>query len=298
MLSKLQRMPIPPAWRFYSLICSTYRELETILHCRIATTLDLALLRRTVHHPEEQIASYRPLVAPFETPLYQRLRAQFDQLEIMSKYFRYAKEATSELGAWCADQLWRFLLAEEEAPKLESRVEREFLAQKHNTGSVEVLNADIAQLRQAIDLVKDHSYHSPRMELSDLSSKVMLLHSYLLQRFDKPTDDKCIIFVKKRYTTRVLGDLFGRLGIPNIRVGTLLGARQGDPGEPNITYKQQMVTMKRFRKGALNCLVSSMISSKNADNRANPIASLRRQLPRRAWTYLIAILSLGSSQAL
>lgn len=236
-----------------------YRELETLLHCQIATTFDLALLRRTVYRPDEQVASYSPLGSQFETPLYRRLRMQFGQLSALSKFFRHAKEASSELGAWCADQIWSFLLLEEEGRRLECRVERDFLTLKNKVEPSEKLDADIAQLRRAIEMIKEHSFREPMITSDDLSSKVIILVSYLKESFKQSTDNKCIVFVQRRYTARLLGELFNRLAIPNIQVGTLLGARQGEPGDLNISYKQQMVTLAKFRKGKLNCLVPAEI---------------------------------------
>ena len=208
-----------------------------------------------MHRPEEQIASYSSLRAQFETPLYRRLHVPFGQLSILSKFFRYAKEASSELGAWCADHIWSFLLSEEEERRLECRVERDFLTVKNKVEPSEKLDADMAQLRQAIDMIKDHPFQEPRITLDNLSSKVLLLVSYLKDSFERSAEHKCIVFVQRRYTARLLGDLFGRLDIPHIQVGTLLGARKGEPGDPNISYKQQMLTLTRFRKGKLNCLV-------------------------------------------
>ncbi|KAI9794454.1 MAG: Dicer-like protein 1 [Peltula sp. TS41687] len=241
------------------------KELETLLHCQIATTFDLALLRRTVHRPDEQVASYSPLRLPFETPLYRKLHVQFGQLEILAKFFREAKEASSQLGAWCADHIWSFLLSEEEERRLESRVERDFLSQKDKMEPTEKLDAEVAQLRQAIDLIKDHKFRDVTVTPDNLSSKVMLLVSYLKDSFEESADHKCIVFVSRRYTARLLGDLFSRLGLPNIMAGTLLGARKGEPGDPNISYKHQMLTLTRFRKGKLNCLFATSIAEEGLD---------------------------------
>lgn len=179
----------------------------------------------------------------------------FGQLDILSKFFRRAKEASSEVGAWGADQVWSFLLSEEEGRKLECRLERDF--QESKVQPSEKLDADMAQLRQAIDMIKDHAFGEPKINPDNLSSKVMLLVSYLKDSFEQSASNKCIVFVQKRYTARVLGDLFSHLNVPNIQAGTLLGAGAGDPGDPSISYKQQMLTLIRFRKGQLNCLVSA-----------------------------------------
>ena len=210
---------------------------------------------------------------------------QFGRLDILAKFFREAEEASAELGAWCADHIWSFLLSEEEERRLECQVERDFLTQKEKVEStpMEKLDAHVAQLRQAIDVIKGHTFRDLKMSPDNLSSKAMVLISYLKDSFERSADHKCIVFVKRRYTARLLGDLFSRLDLPNIRVGTLLGARKGEPGDPNISYKHQILTLTRFRKGKLNCLVIAELFKYNLlAIRLMCVDSLLRQLLRKA----------------
>ncbi|KAI9832203.1 MAG: Dicer-like protein 1 [Phylliscum demangeonii] len=241
------------------------KELETLLHCRIATTLDLALLRRTVHKPDEQIASYTPLQVAFETVFCKKMKERFGHLEVFSRFFRHALEFTAELGPWCADHIWSYLLLDSEAQKLEHKLERDFTENRNKFESLEMLDASIAQLQQALKMIESHVFQEPRIGLDDLSSKVLLLHSYLKQRFDHPTEDKCIVFVQKRYAARVLGDLFARFNLPHMRIGVLLGARKGEPGDLNLSYRQQVATLTKFRKGTFNCLFSTSIAEEGLD---------------------------------
>ncbi len=230
------------------------RELESLLHCQIATTSDLSLLQRSVSRPKEAIAQYGPLLPPFETPLYTTLKTNFGNIEVFSKLFKYSKEASSQLGSWCADQIWTFSLAEEEGRKLEGKVERRFLSQR-DAQPIETLDADIARICEAREIVSKHNFQPPRATLADVSDKVLLLHKHLTRVFERPSEARCIVFVKRRYTARLLGDLFSRIGTSHMRPGILIGTRIGEAGDLKVSFRQQVVTLLKFRKGELNCLV-------------------------------------------
>ena len=210
----------------------------------------------SISRPDESIAVYGPLPPPYETSFCAEMKSKCSDLEGLSNLFQYAREATSQLGEWCADQIWSFGLADEEARKVERKAERLFLAEKE-ARPIEVLDAEIAQLREAMSLVKRHIFVPPTMSGNSISSKVLLLQRYLQLVFEKATDAKCIIFVKRRFTARVLGELFARIGTPHLRLGILIGTRQGEAGDVKVTFRQQIVTLMKFRKGDLNCLVSS-----------------------------------------
>lgn len=231
------------------------RELEATLHCQIATTSDLSLLRMSISRPDESLAVYGRLDYAYDTPLCSSLKAKFGDLELLAKFFRNAREATSQLGEWCADHLWHFVLDEGQALKIERKMERKF---NHKAGnhSVEMLDTELAQLKEAKQVVNDWTFAEPDISSNNsLSPKVLLLYKYLNLIFEKPSDTKCIIFVKHRYTARLLAQLFSRIGSPNLRLELLIGTRPGDVGEISFSFRQQILTLTKFRKGGVNCLV-------------------------------------------
>ena len=237
------------------------KELEALLHCQIATTADLSLLKSSISRPVERIADYDAPLAPYETALCEKLARQFGDLDSISRLVRVAALATSELGEWCADQLWYYALGIEEASnKAERQIERLFNAEKI-TRPVEELNTKLRRIRKAKDLVSKHSFLPPAYFGNDLSSKVKRLKDYLEKIFERPTDARCIIFVKKRFTARVLADLFKRIGNPHMRIDILIGSRSGEAQDIKVTFRQQVVTLMKFRKGQLNCLVCSSYHS-------------------------------------
>lgn len=227
-----------------------------MLHCQIATTSDLSLLRMSISRPDESLALHEPLLYAYDTPLCSLLKEKFGDLEALAKFFRNAREATSQLGEWCADHLWRFVLDEDQALKVERKMERKFNRDVGNH-PVEKLDAGLAQLKEAKEMVKNWTFSNPDVSSSNnnLSPKVSLLHRYLSLVFEKPSDAKCIIFVKHRYTARLLAQLFSRIGTPNLRMDVLIGSRSGDVGDISFSFRQQVLTLMKFRKGDINCLV-------------------------------------------
>ena len=246
-------------------INSSYRELEAILHCQIATTSDLSLLRNSISRPKEEIAVYKRLCYAYDTPSCSKLKATFGDLTVLSKNFKHAREATSQLGEWCADWLWRFALAEPlSIGKVERKMERNFLRDKEDR-PVELLDQEITRLNEAKDVVSRWASDPPTFEGNNLSPKVRLLHRYLRLIFEKPTEAKCIIFVKRRYTARALGQLLKVIGTPHMRLDLLMGSRAGEVGDVRFTFRQQIVTVMKFRKGELNCLIATSIAEEGLD---------------------------------
>ncbi len=236
-----------------------------MLHCQIATTSDLSLLRNSISHPTESIAVYKPLAYAYETPLCSRLEARFGDLVALSKIFRNAKEAAPHVGQWCADQLFRFALAEEVSTmKAERTMERLFLRDQENR-PMELLNKELDRLKEARDVVNHWTFGEPNLEGNSVSSKVLLLHNYLRLIFEKPTDAKCIIFVKRRYTARLLGQLLAKMGSPNMRLNLLMGSRPGENGDVKFSFHQQVITLMKFRRGDLNCLIATSIAEEGLD---------------------------------
>ena len=188
------------------------------------------------------------------TPLACELKKILGDMEAMKKIFSFTRDATSQLGEWCADQTWRFAFAEEEVRKIERIVERPFLAAK-GTGFAGLLDDELKRLRKAQEIVSGWEFCQPLSKGKSLSPKVQLLKRYLHLVFEKPSETKCIIFVKRRYAARLLEQAFKVLETPHMRTGLLIGTRYGDPGDLKISFRQQVLTLMKFKKGEINCLV-------------------------------------------
>lgn len=236
-----------------------------MLHCQIATTSDLSLLQNSISRPNETIAVYQRLEYPYDTPLSSKLTSEFGDLKALSKIFKHAREATSQLGEWCADHLWRFALAEEESMrKAERKMELLFLRDQENQ-PVELLDRELSRMKEVEGIVRRWNPKPPVFEHNNISSKVVLLHDYLKLIFEKPTDAKCIIFVKRRHTARLLGELLAQIGTPHMRLDLLIGSRSGEIGDVKFSFRQQVMTIMRFKKGDLNCLLATSIAEEGLD---------------------------------
>ncbi|KAK8161000.1 hypothetical protein BKA80DRAFT_311181 [Phyllosticta citrichinensis] len=238
-------------------------ELERLLHAKIATTKNLDLLRKTISKPEEVVVRYDPLRKPFETSLHEKLKEKLGDIQAFDTLFESASKASSELGAWCADLYWSFALADEEARKLESKREQAFHRDKKRK-TVSGLDAEIARLREAVEIVHHHEFGRPVAELTHLSSKVLALYRWLMRQFERPTESRAIVFVQRRQTARLLHELFCRLGGPYLRPGIITG-NTSKTADLNISFRKQVMTMINFRKGEVNCLFATSVAEEGLD---------------------------------
>lgn len=229
-----------------------------MLDSQIATTSDLSLVRKAISRPQENIIEYGRLLSPYLTQLGQAIKDRFGDLDVLAKLFDSARLAAAELGEWCADRLWEVVfLGQNELLKLERLVEGACESER-GSRPVEQRDADLALLRQAREFVASRSFVSPQPVQSMLSSKALTLLAALSATYAADENAKCIVFVKRRFTARLLGDLLSagpEICPPNLRVGLLIGTRYGDPGDVRFSFRQQIITLNKFRKGEINCLV-------------------------------------------
>lgn len=237
-------------------------ELETLLHSRIATATDLSF-QQALKRKDERILTYAPLKPPFDTEFLGATKARFSHVKVFQKVFNMAKETAAELGPWCADHYLVDALAEKKLRKYEALVERNFHA--YSVGRpVSDLDKEIAEVRKASD------YVTGRWELrqdsnDDLSDKVRELAAFLKQEFQRPSSYRCLVFVNQRHHTRLLSELFLRLGYEHLLPGFLTGVGTSDFAESKYSLREQVVTMAKFRKGDINCLFVTSVAEEGLD---------------------------------
>lgn len=248
-------------------------ELEAILDCKIVTSRNAGRLQSITYNDgrSEQIGTYSPLVSKFKTELYHQMHRCFSQNRIMKKPLRFSYEASRELGAWCSDQVWAFCLTDDESKKLLARGERIDSTMGSEEQS-QVIEKSRSQIEEAIEIIRRHTFIPPdfsdeRSWSKNLSSKVVLLARYLRERYERETTDKCIVFVKQRYTARVLARLFEQDEIRTnwLRVGTLIGTQNEGASDLKTTFRDQVLTLIKFRKGKLNCLFATSVAEEGLD---------------------------------
>ena len=227
-----------------------------MLDCQIATAADLSLLRMSISRPKESLVKYEKLQPQYLTPLCERLKETFGELESVRKVLAFAQEASSELGEWCADHVWHLALKDEEARKIERKTERLHNAAREER-STSQLDAELEQIRKAQEVVSKWTFQKVTENCyNNLSPKLLVLKKYLELIFKESARQRCIIFVRRRYTARLLMEVFTQMRIANAKLGVLIGTRYGDAGDVKISFRQQIITLRDFKEGNINCLVS------------------------------------------
>ncbi|KAK3903921.1 dicer-like protein 1 [Staphylotrichum tortipilum] len=243
-------------------------ELEGLLHSQIATVTDPAALQySTAKLKREVAAEYARRLPDWETELNQSLKELVGGYKVFSKSFAFTATIAAELGPWCADRYWQLFFTEGEMKKLELKTEHEVLresAYSQNTGE------RVDKVRQARELVDRHRFTRPTSTLKHLSSKVLLLFRILRDQFSNVDHNRrCIVFVKQRNTASLLADLLQQpeTRIPGLEPGVLVGGGRPESGweKQKVTYREQVLTIIKFRKGTLNCIFATSVAEEGLD---------------------------------
>ncbi|KAL2783565.1 hypothetical protein BJX66DRAFT_349313 [Aspergillus keveii] len=222
-------------------------RLEELLDSKIATASELSQIHRFIQRPREEMWIYNKLPAPFGTKLYNLLESKFGDIEDLRSAFRFAWRASSELGRWCSDGIWKQVFSASVLPRLEGKSQEE-----------------MSRLQEANDIASSHILSGPD-EPGELSQKVQLLRKKLAEHFQENPDTKCIVFTEMRYSALMLLELFNALGVPRVRPGLLIGARSDDVTGANISFRQQFLALVRFRSGEINCLFATSVAEEGLD---------------------------------
>lgn len=235
-----------------------------MLDSQIATTADLSLIQSVVSRPKESVLDYDPLPTPYTTPLCSELQSRYGDMESMTRILRFSMDATSILGEWCANRILSIGLADDEVGKMERQIEKDFMSEK-DARPVVVLNAELQRIKDAKELVKNFTIPPLSFEGNSISPKVKRLRDYLDMIFENSGDARCIIFVKQRYTARLLLDLLPRIANTHLRLSVLIGTRASTAADLKLTCRQQVLTLMRFRKGEINCLLATSVAEEGLD---------------------------------
>lgn len=239
------------------------RELEALLQSRIATTSDRMLAANSVTRPQEEVAVYSRLQDEFETPLHLKVKAKYGDVAPFKKFFRTSKIHASELGRWASDMYWSFAFADEQSRKLQNREEFHYNRTKKDWSAAE-LDAQMARLKEAAAFVQQYEIGMPTLSNQDISSKVQKLHFWLNLYYERTTTARCIVFVEKRHTARLLKLIFDNIGGPHLHCDVLVGVNHR-AGEENVSLRSQVLTLQKFRRGELNCLFATSVAEEGLD---------------------------------
>jgi endoribonuclease Dicer len=189
------------------------------------------------------------------------MERRFGNVEALKPILRFALNATSELGRWCADQVWKQALADDVLPKLEVVLCKEAYPGPQKESQAET-QQDIIQVKDACNIVRSRQFKHPS-EAGQLSPKVELFVKRLRELFATSKERKCIVFAQRRNTAKTLFRLCEKLEIPNVYPGVLVGVTHDPTG--NTTFRHQFLTLAKFRQGEINCLFATSVAEEGLD---------------------------------
>ncbi|KAF3043096.1 Dicer-like protein 1 [Didymella keratinophila] len=239
-------------------------NLEKMLCSKIVTVSEETLAANNISRPTEHVALYDRLQIEFETPFHNKVKAEYGNVKAFRKFFVTSKRIASELGRWASDMYWSFAFADEQARKLQQREEFQYNRLNGSHVNVEELDAKIQRLKDAALFVQGHDFGTPSLGTVDLSAKVMKLHEWLSMYYDRSDEPRCIVFVEQRQTARLLNLIFDHVGGPNLRCDVLVGVNFR-AGEQNISLRNQILTVSKFRRGKLNCMFATSVAEEGLD---------------------------------
>ncbi|KAH6692388.1 RNase3 domain-containing protein [Plectosphaerella plurivora] len=236
------------------------QHLEGLMHAEIATIPPDSASFAQIHRKVNEIdLKYERLEDSYVTLLHKKISDHVRGNTVFAKHLYFSRESTRILGPWCVDRFWQLLLTDEMITKLAARSDKEFLFEKTGPRS----GAAVHNLKRIID---NHKFTPLTVNKKALSTKVLCLLVQLKQRFLSPTDHKCIIFVQQRNTALVLTDLLSKpeLDLKCLKPAALIGG-QGDTSAVPMSYRDQLMTIAKFKRGDFNCLVSTSVAEEGID---------------------------------
>lgn len=237
-------------------------ELEGLLNSRIATTADPDALKRSVSKPKKEIvAKYASLARSIDTSLTGKLTPLIGNNKIFAKAFGFIESSGRELGPWFVDRLWKLVLGDDEILRLEVKTERTL---NKDMATAEIVETRKSAVQSAREMVKKFELTTPEDSL--LSSKTLLLIKLLMSHFScEDPKIRCIVFVEKRWTAKLLADFFiNYRNLLGLKVGSLMGANTLD-GSSETSFREQIKTIIKFKSGSLNCIFATSVAEEGLD---------------------------------
>ncbi|KAF4436516.1 hypothetical protein F53441_13227 [Fusarium austroafricanum] len=244
----------------------TALELERALDSKIVTISDEVLMQTMARMKQIEETVIYDTLAPSgdtETPLWGSISQLVSRNEQFKAPLEFTKEASSILGPWCADRYWQLTITDLETQRLAARTGQNFI------GSLSVTNSDRATeaVRGVRKIVEAHQFGTIEPTSGALSAKVKKLHDILHHAFTVDGTKRCIVFVEKRYTACMLSDLYSQISmrIPGMVASYMIGAQSNSSTFGNTSFRDQVVTLHKFKRGDINCLFATPVAEEGID---------------------------------
>ena len=242
------------------------RDLEMMLHAKIATVKDFAVLSQVVCPPDEPISRYSCLRRPYATSLCAEIGTRHRHTEVIFDITETCKILTAELGEWCGDRWLALSTIGEEGDKLERRSEQHISTDSVSQTVFDNALNEIKAARKTIEeAMLQRGDRRPELRIPDLSSKVLRLLQILDDAYQVETDTRCIIFVERRATARLLREVIKHHGSIHIKSSLLIGTRQGEGGDQKVSIRGQISTLRKFKDGEINVLFATSVAEEGLD---------------------------------
>ncbi|KIW63790.1 hypothetical protein PV04_08762 [Phialophora macrospora] len=244
-------------------IAKVVSDLEALLQSKIVTTTDLSIYG-FAPRAKDAIWVYPPLDAGFETNLCSTLVPLCGFVKDLTPYFTFSRSASTHLGVWAADRIWKYALrnSEHQSATIIRKYER-------NVAYMEITDpnqrqAKINLIREAVSIVQRHTFGPAQVdEDRELSPKVRKLYEELRDRYLACPTTRSIVFVEERLTALIICDLFTSLALPNLRPGVLVGNAQS--GTEVGSWRGQEAVMQKFRTGVINIIFATSVAEEGID---------------------------------
>ncbi|PNS18847.1 Dicer-like protein 1 [Sphaceloma murrayae] len=236
--------------------------LEATLHSTIATTSKWAPLSTYVHRPRETKQYYPSLPSASRTPFGAEITSRYSHFHFLEGFSDRSAAINASLGSWCADRYWHLALPEKIAKKSDLHLEK-YARHQDTTMDQSRNEVDVARMRELLGFISARSTLPPTAH--SISQKVVALRSCLAEYFSRPSENRCIVFVRERYTATLLAELFNAFGNMHLKSGHLIGIGSMDLANPSSTFREQVLTLQKFRQGQLNCLFATSVAEEGLD---------------------------------
>ncbi|KAM6478310.1 hypothetical protein HDV62DRAFT_400793 [Trichoderma sp. SZMC 28011] len=218
-------------------------ELESMLCSKIATISDEALMQSQAHRQQVEVKEYYDRLEDPEvskTRLWDSISRRVRSNPQFRRHLEFAFNASSILGTWCADRYWQLLTTDNEMLNIEARTGRDNLELDVAAGDKAM--AAVAQVR---GIIRDHVFGAIQAGSPELSSKAKTLYEVL--------EDAFYLFEQPG------------MQIPGVKAAYMIGAHSSTASAAYMSYRDQIVSLQKFRRGETNCLFATSVAEEGID---------------------------------
>ncbi|KAI8331367.1 dicer-2 protein [Chlamydoabsidia padenii] len=235
-------------------------QLEQNLCSLIYTATNQELLTAVLKPPIELTIPFKHHPLLIDTPLTATIRQKIGHIERYHLCFKRVTQVLNDLGPWCSDRLWEYMLME-----LDRKLKGGYQGM-----DTEYLLAEDRALQECTELVETNKLiEYPEINTEWFTPKMIRLFQIMKTYTVMARDDRfCgIIFVETRHTAKAIQlaleanrDLHGCY-----KCDILIGHGGREEGDMNMGFREQNRIIEKFRRGDLNLLIATNVAEEGLD---------------------------------